>query len=463
MSEASELPAGLLLAFYGDDFTGSSAVMEVMTFAGLPAAMFVASPTAEQLARFSGYRAIGIASVARAQPPSWMDAHLPEAFAALAALGAPVTQYKICSTLDSSPTIGSIGRAIDIGAPIFGARDGAAPWLPLVVAAPGIRRYQACGNLFAGHDEGVYRLDRHPVMQTHPVTPMREADVLLHIAKQTSRPIGLVDFVAMKDGSGRKRFQDELRAGKSIVSLDIVDQETLCWVGALMWQNRGKGLFAVGSQGIEYALIAHWRASGALPESKDNPSARPLQQIIVGSGSVSAATAAQIEWAEANGFEVVALDATAAADERDWKAAVAAAVDGARATLSSGRSPLVATARGPHDPAVAAMRAKLSSGGLDPLKVNARIGAGLGEIVERVARQAKLSRGAISGGDTSGFAMRALGGYALEAIAPLAPGSPLCRVFSSESEIDGFEIALKGGQMGGPDFFGSVRAGRAIS
>jgi uncharacterized protein YgbK (DUF1537 family) len=56
-----------------------------------------------------------------------------------------------------------------------------------------------------------------------------------------------------------------------------------------------------------------------------------------------------------------------------------------------------------------------------------------------------------------------LGGYALEAIAPLAPGSPLCRVFSADAEIDGFEIALKGGQMGPPDFFGSVRAGRAIS
>jgi hypothetical protein len=29
--------------------------------------------------------------------------------------------------------------------------------------------------------------------------------------------------------------------------------------------------------------------------------------------------------------------------------------------------------------------------------------------------------------------------------------------------IDGLEIALKGGQMGRADFFGSVRAGRATS
>ena len=463
MSETSELPAGLLLAFYGDDFTGSSAVMEVMTFAGLPALMFVAPPTAAQIERFSNYRAIGIASVARAQPPSWMDAHLPSAFSALAALGAPVTHYKICSTLDSSPTIGSIGRAIDIAAPILGARAGAAQWTPLVVAAPAIRRYQAFGNLFAGYGDAVYRLDRHPVMQAHPVTPMREADVRLHIGEQTARPIGLIDYLSMKDGSGRERFQDELRAGRSIVSLDIVDDETLRWVGALIWRNRGKSLFAVGSQGIEYALIAHWRACGALPAVAPSSSARRLPQIIAASGSISPNTAAQIEWAEANGFEVVPLDPRAAADEGEWKKAVAAAVDAARAIWSRGLSPLIATARGPQDAAIAAMRAKLLSEGLDSVTVNARVGAGLGEIIGEIARQTKAPRGAISGGDTSGFAMRALGGYALEAIAPLAPGSPLCRVFSADAEIDGFEIALKGGQMGAPDFFGSVRAGRAIS
>ena len=90
MTDQTRLPEGVLLAFYGDDFTGSSAVMEVMTFAGLPAVMFVESPTAAQLQRFSSYRVIGIASIARAQSPGWMDAHLPAAFRALAELKAPV-------------------------------------------------------------------------------------------------------------------------------------------------------------------------------------------------------------------------------------------------------------------------------------------------------------------------------------------------------------------------------------
>ena len=46
------LPDGLLVAWYGDDFTGSAAVMEVLTFAGLPSVLFLDLPTPEQLARF---------------------------------------------------------------------------------------------------------------------------------------------------------------------------------------------------------------------------------------------------------------------------------------------------------------------------------------------------------------------------------------------------------------------------
>ena len=41
MSPHNELPDGLLVAFYGDDFTGSAATMEVLTFAGLPTVLFL--------------------------------------------------------------------------------------------------------------------------------------------------------------------------------------------------------------------------------------------------------------------------------------------------------------------------------------------------------------------------------------------------------------------------------------
>jgi 3-oxoisoapionate kinase len=231
-----------------------------------------------------------------------MDAHLPSAFRALAELRAPVNHYKVCSTLDSSPTVGSIGRAIDIGVPIFRERLGAADWQPLVVAAPAIGRYQAFGNLFAAYQGRIFRLDRHPVMQRHPVTPMDEADVAAHVGNQTATPIGLIDFVAMKSGAGLTRLEAELAQGRSVVSLDIVDDETLRWVGEQIWDRRGQGVFAIGSQGVEYALVAHWRAAGLLESPVKPEPVSKLSQIVAVSGSISGVTAAQTDWAAANGL-----------------------------------------------------------------------------------------------------------------------------------------------------------------
>jgi uncharacterized protein YgbK (DUF1537 family) len=54
-----------------------------------------------------------------------------------------------------------------------------------------------------------------------------------------------------------------------------------------------------------------------------------------------------------------------------------------------------------------------------------------------------------------------LGIRALTALAPMAPGSPLCRAWSEDPRVDGLEIVLKGGQVGGPDCFRLVKAGGA--
>ncbi len=285
----------------------------------------------------------------------------------------------------------------------------------------------------------------------------------LHVGKQTSRAIGLVDFPAMKSGAGLAQFDAELNWGRSLLALDIVDDETLRWVGELMWNRRGRSLFAIGSQGIEYALVAYWRAEGWLPAALAQSPASEQSQMIAVSGSVSPITASQIDWAQANDFDLIDLAAEASLDDQCWQAEIDATVDRARVVLSNGRSPLVATARGPNDEAVSRFRAKLAASHRDPVEINARIGGGLGEILRRLIGEGGVTRAAISGGDTSGFAMRALGAYALEAIAPIAPGAPLCRAFATDPKVDGIEIALKGGQMGKADFFGSVRAGRATT
>ncbi len=137
----------------------------------------------------------------------------------------------------------------------------------------------------------------------------------LHVGKQTSRAIGLIDFAAMKSGAGLERFDAELKQGGVLLALDVVDDETLRWVGELMWSRRDRSLFAIGSQGVEYALVAHWRAKGWLPVAVGQTAASEQSQIVAVSGSVSPITASQIDRAEANGFDLIGLAAEASLDE----------------------------------------------------------------------------------------------------------------------------------------------------
>jgi 3-oxoisoapionate kinase len=448
------LPDGLLVAYYGDDFTGSTSVMEVMTFAGLPTVLFLDMPTDAQVARFAGYRSIGIAGVARSQTPAWMDDHLPPVFHKLAALGAPIAHYKVCSTFDSAPHVGSIGRAIDLAVPILGGA-----WCPLVTAAPAIARYQAFGNLFAAVGGVGYRIDRHPTMSRHPVTPMDEADLALHLAKQTDRSIGLVDLVAMKRGEADNQLARERTRGAEIISLDIVDEETLAEVGRLVWQHRGERLFAVGSQGLEYALVAHWRAAGLLEAPQQSFRAPAVERIAAVSGSCSPVTAGQIAFAGQNGFATIRVDAACAVDVLAWERELGRAADRALAAIGEGKDPLIFTAAGPDDPAVADMVSAIEASGQSAGVINDRVGAGLGRLLDRVVGEAALTRAAIAGGDTSGHAALEMGIYALTALAPIAPGSPLCRAYSDKPAHARLEIALKGGQIGAPDFFCAVKRG----
>ena len=152
-----------------------------------------------------------------------MEAHLPPVFETLAALNAPIAHYKVCSTFDSAPQVGSIGRAIDLAAPVLGGA-----WHPLVVADPAIGRYQVFGNLFAVAGGVGYRLDRHPTMSCHPVTPMDEADVRRHLAKQTEKDIGLVDYLALKRGEADARLKEELAQGAEIVAIDVARRRDAC-------------------------------------------------------------------------------------------------------------------------------------------------------------------------------------------------------------------------------------------
>lgn len=451
---SASLPDGLLVAWYGDDFTGSAAVMEVLTFAGLPTVLFFDTPTQQQLARFAGLRGVGIASTARTHGTRWMDARLPAAFARLRAVNAPISHYKVCSTLDSSPDIGSIGRAIDIASQVF---DSA--WIPVLIAAPPMQRFQIFGNLFASGPGGISRLDRHPVMSRHPVTPMDEADVARHLSRQTGQAVGLIDWQALQSHqTATEALQVQQAQGRMTVTLDCLDDRTLAQCGRLIWENRSAAQFTVGSQGIEYALVRFWQDAGMLPMQTPPAGIGNAGRMAVVSGSVSPVTASQIDWSLANGFEGIRFQAASVIDAELMQQTEEHVITAALQAIDRGLDPLIYTARGPDDPAVTTLHDVLARSDLSADAANLRIGTALGRILDSLIERAGLKRAVISGGDTSGHACRQLDIYALTALAPTIPGAALFHAHS-EGRHDGLQLALKGGQMGSDDYFGWVREG----
>jgi 3-oxoisoapionate kinase len=108
--------------------------------------------------------------------------------------------------------------------------------------------------------------------------------------------------------------------------------------------------------------------------------------------------------------------------------------------LSGGRSVAVFTARG-H--ATASFNAAQTRA----------IGDLMARLFRRAVTEAGVRRAIFAGGDTSSYAMTSIGADALDLVAFDARRN--CHVFRlrARDELDRVEVLLKGGQVGGDDFF----------
>ena len=456
----------LKLAFYGDDFTGSTDALEVLAFAGLRTALFLVPPTPAALRNAGPLDAFGVAGDSRAMSPQEMDRELPPVFEALARSGAPIVHYKVCSTFDSSPDVGSIGRAMQIARRSFGRG-----FIPVVGGTPSLRRYCAFGHLFArsATDDQVHRIDRHPIMSAHPVTPMTESELRRHIGMQA--PLALANFsfphLEAGDVAAAAHLQSLLAASPDGVVFDSMSAAHLTSVGRLLSQQAAKAapLFVVGPSGVEYALTQWWREAQLLPAAAvDYSRFRRVDRALAISASASALSAQQIDAAIAAGFADLPVDAAALLDERRWCATADRLAAAAAQQLERGHSVILHTARGSHDPRIEAALMALEAQGLPRERARHEggrlLGQRLGQIAREVLRTVAVERLLLSGGDTSSQIVKALAPEALLVAARLSPGAPLCRLVSGESWLDGLEVALKGGQMGDIDFFQTARLGR---
>ncbi|QFY07487.1 four-carbon acid sugar kinase family protein [Nonomuraea phyllanthi] len=434
-----------LFAFVADDFTGATDALWQFRRFGLTGSLVT-----DVAHLHDGDDVIGLATTARAEPDP-VATVLP-AFKALAALEPLVMQYKVCSTFDSSPSHGSIGAVIAAL-----RREGLARGpVPVLAAQPELGRYTWFANHFVRVGAEVQRLDRYPPMRDHPVTPASEADLRLRLAEQGAGPVGWLP--ASPSGEAYRGLD-----GEAAFVADAVTEEHVRALGRVLLSDAvGRApLFCVGSGGLSYALASAHTDPAPEPDGADGPNAKPgsavwpdgeadprpggvvrggpgrvlepATPVLVVSGSRSPITARQIDTAERAGWHV--LDASVDHAPGAYGKVLAQVME----SLRDGRHTIVQSTRGPsRDPA--------------------GIGEQLGRLASDAVGAGLVGRLVVAGGDTSGQVVASLGARSLDVVASLAPGAPVCVLTSDNPACDGLEVALKGGQVGGNDYFLAVAA-----
>ncbi|MFB9857049.1 four-carbon acid sugar kinase family protein [Paenarthrobacter aurescens] len=416
--------------FVADDLTGAADVLAQSHRYGLEGVLVIGDsplPTDADV--------VGIAGPARSLAGEAFDTLVKRDLVAIAQLNLEVLLYKVCSTFDSSPTVGSIGRGIQLlhqQFPLHGP-------IPVVPAQPGFGRFTAFSNHYASYSGKTYRLDRHPVMSRHPSTPMAEADlrqVLLQQLGNAPEP-DAIHLPAYDDGTFKDAWADRRREpGAQAFVVDAVDEQHMDAVAvALTREGHGHGpSIVVGSGGIMAALARS--VSDQTPRTSGTQ--QPSGPVLAISASASSTTAEQINDAVSRGWE----DAPVSAELlQGHDAGALAALDRqVSEALQLGRNVVVHTTRGPGDPRYGAAKPA------DP----GYVGALIGGIAARMAHAGLTRDIAVCGGDTSSHALIAMGVSQLRVADQFVTAGPILQA-DDGSAVGGCRLLLKGGQVGPTD------------
>lgn len=420
------------MAFFGfvaDDLTGASDVLAQAHRYGLDAVLVIGDAALPDDADV-----VGIAGPARSLGGTAFDKHVRRDLARIAELDLEVLLYKVCSTFDSSPKLGSIGRGIELIHERFPEHGP----IPVVPAQPGFGRFTAFSHHYATYGGRIYRLDRHPVMATHPSTPMHEADLRELLAEQFGTEVapGAIQLPIYDDGTFTQAWEQHRAAGGPAFVVDAVSDTHLDTVaGALRTHpDRSIPAIVVGSGGIMAALartVGHRTPITSDPHRASGP-------VLAVSASASSVTAQQIADALDQGWvEVPVPLSLLTSSEPQQLAALEAAVS---AALSAGRDVVVHTTRGTDDPRYSNL------GPVEP----AHVGSLIGSLAARMASAGLTHDIAVFGGDTSSHALIAMGVQQLRVTEQFVTAGPICHS-DDAAAVAGCRLLLKGGQVGPPD------------
>jgi uncharacterized protein YgbK (DUF1537 family) len=415
--------------FVADDLTGASDVLAQAHRYGLEAALVIGdAPLPVDV------DVVGIAGPARSLGGAAFDDAVRRDLARIAQIDLHVLLYKVCSTFDSSPTIGSIGRGIELLHERFGDHGP----IPVAPAQPGFGRYTAFSNHYATFAGQIHRLDRHPVMSQHPSTPMHEADLRRVLTEQLTggAAVGSIhlpayDTAAFTDLWTDRRQDPDLAA----FVVDAVGEQHMDAIArALRHPGNGAPALVVGSGGIMAALA---RTASGEPSRTPGPQ-RASGPVLAVSASASSVTADQLEDAIKHGWADVPVATDLLRGHHD--ALLTALDEQVAAALSAGHDVVVHATRGTSDPRYAA------AGPVDP----AYLGSLIGALAGRMATAGLTRDVAVFGGDTSSHALIAMGVRELRVSDQFVTAGPICRT-DDRAAVAGCRLLLKGGQVGPPD------------
>ncbi len=413
----------MLIGAVADDITGASDLCLMLSRAGLRTLQVMGVPDPDM--PLPDADAVVIALKSRTIAAARAVAMSCDAARALLAAGAEQIIFKYCSTFDSTDA-GNIGPVTEALLNLTGAK--------VTIACPS---YPANGRtVYMGHlFVGRHLLSDSP-MKDHPLTPMRDANLVRVLARQTTVAVGLID--ANTIAAGTKAVRASIAAqhahGARVLVVDTLCDADLMTLGAACADMP----LVTGGSGIALGLAANFAESGkSIARPAKSRMAVPPGRAVVLAGSCSAATLAQIAVARDAGFPMLALNVVDLAAGRQTAIGIADWVIGQTGPLS----PLVYSSTDPDS---------LS-------QTQATLGREVsGALVEQVLadvavalRAAGFTRFVIAGGETSGAIVTALGVQVLEIGPEIDPGVPWTRSIRGPQVA----LALKSGNFGAPDFF----------
>lgn len=372
----------------------------------------------------------------RVAPPDQARAGIAAAAGALRAAGCARIAYKACASFDSTAH-GNIGMAADILSDL----DGGAP----VLFSAGYPEFDC--TVHRGYLFYRGRLVSDSVKRLDPLTPMEDPDLVRFLSLQTRTPLRNLSHRWLAQGvePARAEWNRLLSAGARHVladTSDVADAE----VTARLAAEGGAVLVA-----SDPAIVAFGRAlaggrARARPPPPERPAGAPSDwpsdwqtegpqgpgAVLVGSvGPTAAAQAA----AFAARHPLSILDIL---DPRPVAGIVAAALDFAAPHV--GRRPVgFAVAAGAEAVTAAQARFGVAGAALRAERILAGIAAGLAE--------AGIRQLVVSGGETSGAVVAALGIPRLRAL----PAGPLGAGFCLAASPRPMSLFLKSGKLGAED------------